>query len=369
MKIVTDHNSKMAETLRELSAYPAPTQAASGVLPRSSWALLAALMSALLLAAGTSFVLRSENLPSDVAPSNTASVGASSHASQQNSGPEPSASTIVPIVREITGSGYVIAPDRAVVYAEQGGLISNVLVAPGDSVTVGQPLVLIRDPDVVFALETAKLALDAAWLSLSAARISEAQANATLQRRAELSQRGAIASSQLEDAQTAARIAANSVEHAKSKLATADLAVRIAENQVADLTVRAPISGTVTQLSAHVGDAVLDRLDAIHDGSGLMTIADLDQLVIDADVTEKAINLLSHDVFGEAVLDAFPNHPFAFALQRVAPEVNATKGTVALRLKPIDPPPGLRPGMAASVRIDLPPSPLHVKAQSGANPQ
>jgi RND family efflux transporter MFP subunit len=368
MKTVTDHSSKMAETLRELSAYPVPASSALGKRPQIYKTVLAALSAVLLLAAGAAFVLRSETLPFDVAPTNTVSLGAPSEAMQQNASPQLSVSTTVPAAREITGSGYVIAPRRAVVYAEQGGLIVDILVAPGDRVAKSQPLLLIQDTHVIFALENARLALDAARLSLTAARISAAQADATLQRRAELARRGAIASNQLEDSQTAARMAINSVEYSKAEVATAELAVRIAEDRVSDLTVRAPISGTVTQISAHVGDAVLDRIDAIHDGSGLMTIADLDHLEIDADVTEKAISLLGEDVFGEAVLDASPDHPFPFVLQRVAPEVNAAKGTVRLRLKPIDPPSGLRPGMAARVRIDLPSSPLVVHAQSGVKP-
>ena len=364
MKTVTDHHTKMAETLTELSAHPTP-ESATKRLRFSYKSSLVALTSVLLLAAGMGFALRSENEPAALTLSEKSDARSSSI---QPSSIEPIVSASMPFVREITGSGYVVAPYMAVIYAERGGQIADILVVPGDKVTIGQPLLLIRDEKAGFALENAKLALNSAKLTLSDARISWAQTEATLHRQTELSRRGAIASNRLEDAQTAARIAANKVEHAKAEFEKADLAVRIAEDRVTDLIVRAPIPGTVTQLSAHVGDAVLDRVDAIHDGIGLMKIADLDQLVVDADVSEKAISTLSDDLIGEAVLDAYPDHSFPFALQRVSPEVNAAKGTVRLRLKPFDAPRGLRPGMAARIRIALRPSSTHAHSQPGANP-
>lgn len=365
MKTVTDQNSKMSETLRELSAYPAPITAGRSSR-RFSKVSLASLVSLLLFAGGLGIGLLPDGaqrtlLQPDVP---NKSVGA---APQRFVLDSPALSP-APMIREITGSGYVAAQSSAVVYAEHSGLIVDILVEPGDTVRLGQPVLVIEDKDARFALESAQLSLYVAKLALSAARISWAQIDATLQRQAELSRRGAVPSSRLEDAQTAARMAANQVEHAKAEFNRAEFAVSVAEERVADLTVRAPIAGTVTQLSAHVGDAVLDRIDAIHDGIGLMTIADLGQLVIDADVTEKAITDLSDDLIGEAVLDAFPNQPFSFALQRIAPLVNAAKGTVELRLKPIDPPAGLRPGMAARVNITLPSSSMHTQIEPGANP-
>ena len=125
-----------------------------------------------------------------------------------------------------------------------------------------------------------------------------------------------------------------------------------AEAKLANLTIRAPISGTVLQVTAKKGDRVPDFADALRSG-GLVTIARFDQLVIDADVAEKAVGGLASGQMGEATLDAFADQPFAVAIQRIAPEVNSAKGTVSLRLVPKDPPAGIRPGMAARIRIIL----------------
>ncbi|WP_299605359.1 efflux RND transporter periplasmic adaptor subunit [uncultured Tateyamaria sp.] len=360
MNTFTDHNRQMAETLRELSMSPVPSpDMVPTPLRRFPLKLAAVLAGTALLLAGAAFGLRSEG---------TQTPFQSAPAAKEQLPPlsEASPSVAAPMVREITGSGYVIAPDMAVIYAERGGTITDILVEPGDHVVAGQALLLVEESGVRFAAQEAQLAHTEAKLTLAAARISEAQAKNILNRRTELRQRGVIASERLEDAEHAFLIAANSVEQAKATLDDAELALQIAEDRVADLTVRAPIPGTVTQLSAHVGDAVLDRVDAIHDGIGLMIIARLDTLAIDADVAEKAIGRLQANLVGEAVLDAFPDHTFNFELHRVAPYVNAARGTVALRLAPIAPPPGIRPGMAARIRIALSPSSSHDTQETGA---
>lgn len=270
--------------------------------------------------------------------------------------PQQTASVAVvqPTHSEITGSGYVVAPQMATVYAERGGRITAIHVQPGDVVAAGDPLLTMDEAGIRFAAEEAQLVVASAELSLAAALISLGQAETVLNRQTALNQRGVVASERLEDAKTVFLSAANAVEQAKANQDKANLALRVAEDRVAGLTVRAPIAGTVTQLSAHVGDAVLDRFDAIHDGVGLMTIARMDRLAIDADFAEKAIAELRHGLAGKAVLDAFPDQPFSFDVHNIAPKVNAARGTVELRLVPVEPPQGMRPGMAARIRIILP---------------
>ncbi|KOC72548.1 RND transporter MFP subunit, partial [Shinella sp. GWS1] len=56
---------------------------------------------------------------------------------------------------------------------------------------------------------------------------------------------------------------------------------------------------------------------------------------------------------GEAVLDGFPDHPFPVTVLRLAPVASAEKGTLTLRLTLAGPPEGIRPNMAARIRITL----------------
>jgi multidrug resistance efflux pump len=147
--------------------------------------------------------------------------------------------------------------------------------------------------------------------------------------------------------------ASNAQAQAQLSIDTAALAVRIAEERMAELAVRTPFSGTVTRLDARVGDTVLARNDSVRENQSLLTITDTRTLVIDADVAETSIAGVRPGLRGEAVLDGFPDHPFAVTVLRLAPVASAEKGTITLRLSLDHPPDGIRPNMAARIRITL----------------
>ena len=166
-----------------------------------------------------------------------------------------------------------------------------------------------------------------------------------------LAARGAASRQQLEDAETVRERAANAVSQAGQDLVRAKLDLEEAEERVRELTIRAPISGTVSVLNARVGESVLARADNVGEGASLLTITNTMNLVIDADVAESGIGLIRPGLRGEAVLDGFPDQPFEVEVSRIAPAASAEKGTVALRLSLVSQPAGIRPNMAARINI------------------
>ena len=146
----------------------------------------------------------------------------------------------------------------------------------------------------------------------------------------------------------------NSVAQAKHDLVKADLDIQKAREHVRELTILAPIAGTVTRLNARVGDSVLARADSARENDSLLTITDTTNMVIDADVAEANIALMRRGLRGEAVLDSFPDQPFKIEVKRIAPTISMEKGTVAVRLTLFSPPIGIRPNMAARISIAVP---------------
>lgn len=253
--------------------------------------------------------------------------------------------------REITGSGYVVAPDIATVFSKYGGRIVAIEVEAGDPVVAGQVLVRLDDAGARFALRGAYIAGRAAELALEARNITLAQARSSLDRAERLAGRDAISAEALEAARTAFDTAGNAAALARQDLEKAKLDIDRAREQMEALTVRAPISGTVTRLNAHVGDTVLSREDSVRENESLLAITDSASLAIDADVAEANMALLRPGLNGEAVLEGFPDKPFAVEVAKIAPVLSKEKGTVTLRLSPSSPPPGMRPAMAARIRL------------------
>lgn len=253
--------------------------------------------------------------------------------------------------REVTGSGYVVAPDIATVFSKYEGRIVGVDVEAGDWVAAGQVLVRLDDAGARFALQGAEITKRSAELVLAAKGIDLAQARLSLSRIERLAGRDAMSAQALEEAKTAFGTAENAALQAQQDVAKAALDIDRAREQVEALTVTAPIAGTVTRLDAHVGDTVLSREDSVRENESLLVITDTSSLVIDADVAEANIALMRRSLRGEAVLDGFPEKPFAISVSRIAPVISREKGTVTLRLSLSSPPSGIRPAMAARIRL------------------
>ena len=368
MDTAIDHDSKFAEKLRSLSLDRAAPEPAAPRIRRRVLGISTLVLATLLLALGLtrSGVLedvlagapdQAETLP---APAATAS---GDRTDVPNITPQPAA----PPIHGVTGIGYVVAPDRATVYAKYEGRIVTIAIDVGDTVSAGQVLARLDDAGSRIALEQAQSARVSAGLSLAARKIALTQARAAFNRTRTLAAKGTSSKSQLEDAETAWKSAENGVVQAKQDLVAADLTVQRAQEQVDELTIRAPIAGTVTRLNAHVGDTLLARVDSVRDGQSLLTIVDTTNLVIDADVAESGIALIRPGLRGQAVLDGFPDQPFTVAVQRIAPTVSMEKGTVTLRLTMSSPPAGTRPNMAARVSIAVAGASL-AENQQGAEP-
>lgn len=350
----TEQSRKLAETLKSLSLEPVPhdIQPPKPMLRRL---VLPICLGALIVGAAAGVLLYRLDVVRHIEAALSAPEWATEDpmAVTQTEGERSAGRNPIPAGREITGSGFVVAPRMTTVFAKYEGRITRIAVALGDPIETGQVLVVVEDAGARFALEQASAAKAQAELVLAARDIDFAQAR-TLRNRTEiLAARDATSRQSLEDAHAAAERASNTVAQARQSADSADLAIRIAEERVAELTVRAPFAGNVTRLNARVGDTVLARIDSVRESQSLLTITDTKNLVIDADVAETSVAGLKPGLVGQAVLDGFPDKPFAVTVLRLAPIASAEKGTVTLRLSLGDPPDGIRPNMAARIRIAL----------------
>ncbi len=352
--IATEQDRKRAETLKSLALEAVPLDV---VRPRPMLRRLAlpACLSALIFGAAFYWpdVIRHFETVVGEPERAAAAPGAGTQDQSERLAEQSTARAPIPPAREVTGSGFVVAPRLTAIFAKYEGRITGITVTPGDVVAAGQVLVTLEDAGAGFALEQARAAKLQAELVLAARRIDLAQVRTLLDRAEILATRGATSKQALDDARTATDRASNAVAQARQAVDSARLGIRIAEERVAELTVRAPFAGTVTRLDAHVGDMVLARLDSVLERQSLLTLTDTTSLVIDADVAETTIAALKPGLRGEAVLDGFPDRPFAVTVLRLAPVASAEKGTVSLRLSLADPPAGIRPNMAARIRITL----------------
>ncbi|ASW10250.1 efflux RND transporter periplasmic adaptor subunit [Rhizobium sp. 11515TR] len=364
MNTNTEQNRKLAETLRSLSLEPS-FQTVGSPVKRNRRLVLSSVLLALGISAiavvffwpdiSPRFKAALESQPEIMTPPGVAQTGDEPKAASSRAAPGSGSPRLIS-APEITGSGFVVAPRIVTVFSKYEGEIASVGVSIGDRVEAGQVIVRIDDVSADFSLEQAKADSDAAKLVLEGKILALKQADSSLQRNAALSAKSVVSVQTVEEAQTARDTALNAVDQARQNYARAQLGVKIAQEHVDALTVKAPISGTVTRLDAHVGGRVLARVDSIKENESLLTITDSKSLVIDADVAETNIGELRPGLRGEAVLDGFPDKPFAIEILQLWPVASAEKGTITLRLALLDPPDGIMPNMAARIRISTIPA-------------
>lgn len=365
MNTVTEHERKLAETLSALALAPAartshlPRKARRGIFIAGTLLLITA-----LLFAATSWVGGLGRLQTQVLDRLNLTEGwtipgfeaetALPVAQPKIPDKEAADRTTSAATGDVTGSGYVVAPRSTTVFSKYEGRITRVAVDIGDHVEAGEALVTLDDVNARFQLDQAKAAKVSADLELAARHIDLAQTQTSLDRIEVLAQRKAVSRQQLEDARVSSESALNGVAQARQQQARAELDIRIAQERIDELTVRAPFAGVVVRLNAHFGDTVLARADSVREGQSLLTLTDTGSMVIDADVAESSIAKLRRGLRGEAVLDGFPDRPFSIELARLSPIASAEKGTIGLRFSLVAPPEGIRPNMAARIRITLP---------------
>lgn len=181
-------------------------------------------------------------------------------------GPAPVAIEVValaPATRVLAVNGRLAALHSVDVRALVGGTLADVLVIEGDEVQSGADVARIDAAAQQAMLRVAVAGLDAAL-------VAAAQASDTFARTEAL---GANV------ARSALDAAARAVQSAEQEVARATALVDQARVQLETYTIRAPMGGTVLAVNVEPGQS-MDPTTL------LMTIADLDQLVVEADVDE-----------------------------------------------------------------------------------
>ena len=129
---------------------------------------------------------------------------------------------------------------------------------------------------------------------------------------------------------------------AQRRISEAENALSVAQQQAANAIVVAPFAGTVTKINAQVGQTV--------GSTGVLTLVS-SQLEIRLEVDES--NLSSLKVGQEAVISsaAFGDSTFRGSVSELGAAVDQTRGTIEIKVVPIEAPEWLRPGQTVDVNI------------------
>lgn len=282
------------------------------------------------------------------------------------------------LAEKVVTTGRVLPPARIQLGSTIMARALEVRVDEGDRVKKGDPLVLLDDAEQAAALVQAHAAVTRAQVGLgrvrdvssSIAELKREEARSSLdlaerqwQRLTSLVDAGAVTDEQQDQAREAletarSRLAMLEVESkslgpggSEQAAAGAQVAEAVAEKKEAEARLGqtrllAPADGIVLTRSVEPGDVV-------RAGQTLLVIARSGATRLSVQADEKDLAVLELGQIGKAVADALPDQPFSARTSFFAPEVDADRGTIEVRLDVPEPPEGLRPDMTVSVNIEV----------------
>jgi HlyD family secretion protein len=235
-----------------------------------------------------------------------------------------------------------IEPIRVVeVKSKVSGELQRLTVETGDVVRQGELIATIDPRDVRNNLAQAE-----ADLELADARV---KTTASQRRRAEnLAQAGVLSAQDLEAAQL-------EETNARAQLLKARTNLQLAQEKTGDVTIRAPITGTVIEKTVEQGQIIASAAANVSGGTTLVKMADLANVQARALVDEVDIGRIHPGQSAQVTVEAYPGRVFRGAVTKIEPqavvEQNVTMFPVLINLP--NPEGLLKPGMNSEVSIAI----------------
>lgn len=185
-----------------------------------------------------------------------------------------------------TGSGTIEATEINL-SSQISSTIKKILVSEGQRVKAGQDLLIMDDTLLNDSLKQARAGVDSANAAVKAAEDESSSEKAT----------------------------------AKAQLDSANATLAMAQTQLSYATVKAPIDGSVLDISQDAGENVLP-------GNNLIIMGDLSKLSVEVFIPENRLGKVKLNQHVKAFVDSFPGERFDGKIIKIASEAEFTPTNV-----------------------------------------
>jgi RND family efflux transporter MFP subunit len=249
----------------------------------------------------------------------------------------------------LNASGYVVAQRKAAVASKITGRLEWLGVEEGNKVKKGQVIAKLEGEDAAAARDQAIANLDNAMFNLDMAKAEMNDATLHYDRQKELLSQGVVPQSELDIAEARYKKAKASVAAAESAINACKAALHFARIALRYTFIRAPFDAVVLTKNADVGDIVAPLGAAATARAAVVTIADMDSLLVEADVSESNLQKVTIGQPCEIQLDALPENRFRGMVHMIVPTADRSKASVMVKVKFLDKNERILPEMSAKV--------------------
>lgn len=214
------------------------------------------------------------------------------------------------IVDRALAVGTIVPDIEVSVKSKVSGVVRRRFAEVGDYVEAGAPLLEIRPDPTPLELVEARRNLELQEIQLE-------NLGRELARQEELQRQGLIAAQQFELTQRQHSESRLGVQVARERLALLESGRIVTGDSRVESVVRSPISGYILEKMVEVGDPVVP-LSTYQEGTVLLTMADMKQLIFRGTVDEIDVGRLSEGMRAEIKVGALPESRVSGVVSRIS---------------------------------------------------
>ena len=249
----------------------------------------------------------------------------------------------------LNASGYIVAQRKAAVASKMTGRLLALMVEEGSIVKKGQILARMESADVTAAKDQVTANLANSRAMLKQAMVERDNLRKDHDRYQKLIKGGYVSQSEYDTVNTRYLRSNEAVKAAGAAVESAAAALAGAEANLDYTLIRAPFDGVVLTKNADVGDIVTPLSASTTSKAAVVTLADMDSLQVEADVSETSITLIKVGQPCDIQLDALSNKRFRGEVHAIVPTVDRAKATVLVKVRFRDRDARMLPDMSAKV--------------------
>ncbi|MGZ5473792.1 MAG: efflux RND transporter periplasmic adaptor subunit [Thermoanaerobaculia bacterium] len=256
----------------------------------------------------------------------------------------------------VTAPGQIDPKVKVNISAHIVGKIEKLYFNEGDSVRRGQKLVELEKPLYIAQRDRLSAELASRRVEVQRSRAALNTARAQYERAQSLSQQGIQAQELFDQARLAYDNARAAVASAEQGVNQAEAGLRSAAEDLSRTTIVSPLDGKVVQLNAREGEVVVTGT-MNNPGSVIAVIADLSQILVEAEVGETEVVSVSLQQPATIKVDAITDREYHGRVVEIGSSAAVRQGAgagiryfkVKVAIDDVDE--RLRPGMTSQVSI------------------
>ncbi|MDY0093633.1 MAG: efflux RND transporter periplasmic adaptor subunit [Candidatus Vecturithrix sp.] len=242
--------------------------------------------------------------------------------------------------------GTVVPYDEVNVQGKYSGKLVLLKAKEGDTVVAGEVIVRFDESDTKLQLQQAVAAKNATIQGVKQAESTFQLTQTEFHRYQQLLEDGYISRQTVDTLRNQLQVAQAALQSAREQVKTTEAQIRLLENTLKDLKIRAPISGIIDEKYFNLSEIAGANKVIYH-------IVDINQIYVEVQIPELYISRIGEQMEVEVTVDSLREQAFAGIIDRIIPTGNPQNRQFTAKVLVANPEHVIKPGMFARVSICL----------------